>query len=117
MPAGKTRRGISASVKQMQAGVQAQAAEPPPLSPPFLHDRDGLLRCRVCRCTDREPCNPPCGWDPEDARGDLCTACAGMLEHMLFWFDYAHRPTKAALLRELDLRIRAEFDAAQGGAP
>ena len=22
--------------------------------------RDRLIRCRVCGCTEREPCNPPC---------------------------------------------------------
>ena len=98
MAEAKTDRRQSASVKQSTAAA-----------PKYLHDRNGLLRCRVCRCSDREPCNPPCGWDPDDNRGDLCTSCSGVIEHMLVWFDYAHRPTKAALMRELDLRIRDEM--------
>ncbi len=35
-------------------------------------DRDGLVRCRCCGCTAREPCNPPCGW----YEVDLCTGCS-----------------------------------------
>ena len=32
----------------------------------------GEPRCRVCHCTELEPCEPPCGWH----ESDLCTACA-----------------------------------------
>jgi hypothetical protein len=28
--------------------------------------------CRICGCTDEEPCDGPCGW----VEGDLCSECA-----------------------------------------
>jgi hypothetical protein len=71
---------------------------------PMKGDREGLVRCRVCRCTDREPCFPPCGWAGDDKRGDLCTTCAEIIFELQMWFECAHRPSKAALLRELDHR-------------
>jgi len=33
----------------------------------------GDRACRVCGCTEYEPCEPPCGWADEE----LCTACEG----------------------------------------
>ncbi len=59
-------------------------------------DRDGYVRCRVCRCTEREPCNPPCGWFDED----LCTSCQSTVESLTAWMDTANRANKAALWRE-----------------
>jgi hypothetical protein len=61
------------------------------------HDRDGYIRCRVCDCTDREPCCPPCGW----AQVDLCTTCYETLTVLLVWTQSAHRPNVSALWREI----------------
>lgn len=61
-------------------------------------DRDGLIRCRVCGCTEREPCNPPCSWIDVD----LCSGCADAVLALAEWYDGAHRSNKAALFRELD---------------
>jgi predicted Fe-S protein YdhL (DUF1289 family) len=60
-------------------------------------DRDGWLRCRVCGCTDREPCVPPCSW----VDGDLCSRCLAAVEAILEWREGAHRANWAALFREL----------------
>ncbi len=62
-------------------------------------DRDGLVRCRVCRCTEREPCFPPCAW----VRGtpDLCDGCLEAVVAVIAWQQDAHRPSKAALFREV----------------
>lgn len=59
---------------------------------------DGTLsnRCRVCGCSKREPCNPPCGWYEED----LCTLCALVIEAIAEWLDGAHWANRAALWRE-----------------
>jgi len=32
----------------------------------------GYRVCRVCRCSERDACNPPCGW----VYADLCRTCA-----------------------------------------
>jgi hypothetical protein len=57
-----------------------------------------LTRCRVCKCTELEPCNPPCAWAP--SQGDLCTNCADMIRALSEWQISAHRPSWAALKRE-----------------
>jgi hypothetical protein len=33
-------------------------------------------RCRWCRCTEREPCEPPCGW--ANRQHTVCTACVDL---------------------------------------
>jgi len=44
--------------------------------PPFMLPRDFPRQCRVCRCTERMPCNDPidgpCSWIDDD----LCSSCA-----------------------------------------
>lgn len=83
---------------------------------PVKVDRDGYVRCRVCGCTEREPCNPPCAWVETGTRratkagisidlDDLCTNCADAVNAMVEWFDCARRPSMAALMREV-ARIR-----------
>ena len=57
-----------------------------------------MLKCRVCKCTEMEACNPPCGWEP--GQGDLCTSCAHMIRTLRAWLEIAHRPSVAALLHE-----------------
>jgi hypothetical protein len=59
-------------------------------------DRDGLVRCRVCGCTEREPCNPPCGW----LEVDLCTSCASAVLAITGWLEGAYRANVSGLLRE-----------------
>ncbi|MBK8200716.1 MAG: hypothetical protein IPK75_20455 [Acidobacteria bacterium] len=70
------------------------------------YDKDGNVKCRVCGCTDREPCNPPCAW----FRGsDLCTTCAEALKHfgawraiLKAWREVSHHANLAALTREAE---------------
>jgi hypothetical protein len=61
-------------------------------------DRDGLVRCRVCGCTEREPCGSACGW----VEVDLCSSCHETLEAMLYWAEVARRVNMTALLREFN---------------
>lgn len=72
-------------------------------------NRDGLVRCRVCGCTEREACNPPCAW----VRGevDICDRCYTAATILLDWREGAHRPSKAALWREVE---QMEARGAQG---
>jgi hypothetical protein len=62
-----------------------------------------MRRCRLCRCSEREPCNPPCGWDCEDRT--LCTNCGLVLNVIANWLISAHRPSVSAMLR--DAKIEA----------
>ena len=55
-----------------------------------------LARCRICACTEREPCEPLCSWFEED----LCTSCALVIEAVAVWMVGAHRPVLAKMLRE-----------------
>lgn len=55
-----------------------------------------LIRCRVCGCTEVDPCNPPCGW----FEADICTTCALAAEALHGWMQAARRANKAALWRE-----------------
>lgn len=68
-------------------------------------DRDGFVRCRVCGCTDREPCEPPCSWTAHET--DLCSGCLQTIEALLEWQEGAHRANMSALLRELSARSTA----------
>lgn len=77
-------------------------------------DRDGLVRCRVCGCTEREACCPPCSWMRAPAtlkvgahaEIDLCSMCYEAAAQLTYWLTGAHRPSKAALWREV-ARLRA----------
>jgi hypothetical protein len=57
-----------------------------------------LTRCRVCKCTEEEACNPPCGW--ATGGGNLCTTCADAIRALFEWRGAAHHPHVTALLRE-----------------
>ena len=63
------------------------------------HDRDGFVRCRICGCTEREPCEPPCAWAKGEA--DLCSNCAGLVLCIVGWLTGARGPSWAALRREV----------------
>lgn len=60
-------------------------------------NREGYIRCRVCGCTEIEPCEPPCSWVADD----LCSACATAVDALVQWAHGAYIANKAALLREL----------------
>lgn len=75
-------------------------------------DRDGLTRCRVCGCTGREACNPPCGW----ADGSLCTNCFRAVSALREWKERAHRDNMTALLRELEAQWNDAFLACSRAA-
>lgn len=62
-------------------------------------DRDGNIRCRVCACTEREPCSPACGWSGDEV--DLCTTCADAVTGYVAWLIQTRRPNRAAFLREV----------------
>jgi hypothetical protein len=59
-----------------------------------------LTRCRVCRCTEIEPCLPPCGW--EHGEQDLCTNCAEVIRKVQDWLIGGLHPSWAALKREAE---------------
>jgi hypothetical protein len=73
--------------------------KPDPVVATLRHDRDGYIRCRVCGCTEREPCDPPCS--REEGEADLCTLCAAAVNILTSWREGAHRPNLAALRREV----------------
>ena len=44
-------------------------------------DDDPVAACRVCGCTEEDPCEGGCTWVPNpDEMGDLCSRCAGQPE-------------------------------------
>jgi hypothetical protein len=61
-------------------------------------DRNGYVRCRVCGCTEIEPCNPPCEW----VDADLCSTCNYVVREIREWAHEAHRASWAALRREVE---------------
>jgi hypothetical protein len=66
------------------------------------------MRCRACKCSEREPCDPPCGWfEP-----GLCTTCADAAQALLKWKYAALRPNGPALLCEVKrMEKEAQIDA------
>lgn len=70
-----------------------------PTTAPVKRDRDGLIRCRVCGCTEVDPCFPPCSW--VQGQPDLCSTCAVAVSTLVAWHSEARRANLAALLREL----------------
>jgi predicted Fe-S protein YdhL (DUF1289 family) len=65
-------------------------------------DRDGLIRCRVCGCTERDACDPPCSW----VEDDLCSGCHDAVSAIAIWQLGARRNNRTALLREVETRLR-----------
>jgi len=68
-------------------------------------DRDGLVKCRVCSCTEIRPCFPPCAW----VEVDLCDGCGQVLKAMVEWAEGAHRPSVLALIREFNRLRKSVF--------
>jgi hypothetical protein len=62
--------------------------------------------CRVCGCTEAEPCACGCRWVEED----LCSVCALALEAIVSWGEVARKADIGALMREL-LTMAAEGDS------
>jgi hypothetical protein len=69
-------------------------------------------KCRVCRCTERYPCEPPCGW-PEP---DLCSSCALVIGAIRAWMESANMPNLTALMREVRPEPRCYPRKAKAGA-
>lgn len=65
-------------------------------------NKQGYVKCRVCSCTEYEPCNPPCSW----AEPDLCSSCEEAVNGMYDWFHAAHRPNLTGLLAEYKRQVR-----------
>jgi predicted Fe-S protein YdhL (DUF1289 family) len=63
----------------------------------FKRDRNGLVRCRVCGCTEIDPCANACSW----VEFDLCSTCYTAREALLEWHEQARRANWKALLRSL----------------
>ena len=62
----------------------------------------GQVKCRVCGCTDRHPCNPPCNWVEEG----LCSTCLEAARALLYWRQRAFKPGPNALWMELNRLYR-----------
>ena len=73
-------------------------------------DRRGLIRCRVCGCTQVDSCIGGCAW----VRGepDLCTTCDDAVKAIVTWIGEARRLNRAALWREVKRRAAVELGAA-----
>jgi predicted Fe-S protein YdhL (DUF1289 family) len=72
-------------------------------TPVIKRDRNGLIRCRVCGCTEVDACDPPCSW----VEKDLCSGCADAAEMIARWTEGARRINLAGLLREARRRVDA----------
>jgi predicted Fe-S protein YdhL (DUF1289 family) len=83
-----------------------------PHLPPIRHDRDGYIRCRVCGCTEREPCHPPCYW----AEDDLCDGCQRAALAIAEWRDGARRANLSALLREVEIQASPRRPRVRGAS-
>ena len=56
-----------------------------------------MTKCRVCRCTELEACDPPCSW----VEADLCSLCAFTIQTLGAWEACAHKANQTALFREV----------------
>jgi len=60
-------------------------------------DEDGQVKCRVCACTGRRSCNPPC----HRVKEDLCSTCLEAVQAVLYWRQSAFKPNRNALWMEV----------------
>ena len=64
-----------------------------------------MKQCTVCKCTEWEPCNPPCAWATERWAAGLCGSCADLVGALIVWQDVAHKPSLAALVRTVQAHL------------
>ncbi len=109
MPTPKKKR-ISAPADLPPHAVDATNAAIRALIP----NPDDLTKCRVCGCSQNEPCNPPCGW--ARAKGNLCTSCDDLAGNIREWMqDVAVLPNLAELVLEvLQLKRMGPVGSGQG---
>ena len=69
---------------------------------PAYRNTYGQVKCRVCGCTDRTPCNPSCNWVEEG----LCSTCLEAARALLYWRQRAFKPGPNALWMELNRLYR-----------
>jgi hypothetical protein len=62
----------------------------------------GQVKCRVCGCTDRHACTPPCHRVEED----LCSTCLEAAQALFCWRQSALKPDRLALWIELNRLYR-----------
>lgn len=71
-------------------------------------------RCRVCKCTWEEPCNPPCSW----TFPDLCSTCADAAEAIAVtltdWTEAALHGNATALIREVKFLLSLKSAVGKG---
>jgi hypothetical protein len=67
------------------ADVRAYLATRPATDPAesAVFDPEPVPTCRVCGCTDDNPCEGGCYWVEDEEMGDLCSACVVPLPEML----------------------------------
>jgi len=74
-------------------------------------DREGLIRCRVCGCTENDACPAGCSWYDLD----LCTVCRAVVVAIAEWTDAARHVNRAALWREVGREVRGEVFSIRRG--
>jgi hypothetical protein len=57
------------------------------------------MKCRVCGCSEFDPCPGGCAWAP--GGGDICTVCFAAAEAIREWMEETRRVNWAALRREV----------------
>ena len=62
------------------------------------------MKCKVCGCTEKKPCDPPCGWS--DIAPNLCTACEDAADALVEW-AMGSRGHMAGLMRVFNERLGA----------
>jgi hypothetical protein len=55
-----------------------------------------MRTCRVCHCSQDQPCDPPCSWEPY--ANSLCTNCAFAIRRLQDWSAGAHTPNFGRLI-------------------
>ena len=40
------------------------------------------MNCRVCRCSQDRPCEPPCGWAHQPGEQPICSTCVQFRRQM-----------------------------------
>jgi len=88
-------KAVDAAIARRMRAVEIAAMSD--LTSTVKRDRNGLVRCRVCGCTERDACANSCSW----VEFNLCSTCDAAKEALLEWHEQARRANWKALLREL----------------